>query len=218
VRRRAVGVQTPIGEPLQLPMDWSVRRLVELAMSKPTESPMELALSISRQQDFPLPMVQFDNVVMVLEAQAETVRAMFAEVDAFQRGFRTQRDVGLPVNGVQRAFEIWINQQRRRARGYYGSVLNPTPASSTATSTAATATTTTTTETAATTQTARRGRRSARPTTSSTRVDRSAGTSRSSSSPQGDPVVYMSCSDSESRDIRMIDTEPEDWGSDDPYF
>jgi hypothetical protein len=142
---------------------------------------------------------------------------MFEEVDAFQRGVRAQRDVGLPVEGVQRAFEICINQQRSRARGYYGSVLYPVAESPTTTS----ADVTTMAETTATRiQTARRGRRSARPTTSSTRVDRSAGVggiSRSSSPTHEYQVVHMPCSDGDSRENRM-DTEPEDWGSDDPFL
>ena len=187
-RCRTMGIQTPTGEPIQLPAAWSVRRLTELAMSQPQRSPRELALFVSRQHDTSIPMAQFDNVILVLEAHAETVRQMIVRVEGFHRHLVDRMGTGQPWYDVQRQFEIWVGQLQSRAYDHYGPLLEPASANSTETED--------TTASTSRVQTARRGRR---PTSSSTR-----------SRFHFEEESYRQTTDG--------DTEPEDWGSDDPYL
>ena len=204
VHRHTVGVQTPVGEPLQLPAGWSVRRLVELALAQPTRSPEELALSVSRQLETPLPVTQFDSVVLVLEAHAETVRQMMEMIGVFQRRLVEPADGSSQWYDVRRQFEIWVEQLQGRAYGYYGSLLDPVAAM----------TSTNAAMTPIRAKTARRGRRPARAAAASNEAVRRGEVPSPRPSQE---VVYIS-SDEEVRLDHIGDTEPEDWGSDDPYW
>jgi hypothetical protein len=148
--RRTTGVQTPPADPLHLPAGWDVRRLVQLALSEPLRSPQQLADSVSRQLDSPAPCVQYDNMVLVLTAQAETTRMVLEEVVRFQQQFQSLSNLGQPTDEFQLSFERWLNQLRQRAYGY----CVPEP-----TSTDDSATTTSAAPRRSTAQTARRGRR-----------------------------------------------------------
>jgi hypothetical protein len=128
--RRTVGVQTPLAEPLYLPEGWTIRRLIQLALAEPLRSPIQLADSVSRQLGLAVPDVHFNNMILVFEAQTETIRLVLEEVAAYQRrlqGLISQRQ---PVHDFQREFEVWLNGLTNRAYGN-DEPLRTTPVAST---------------------------------------------------------------------------------------
>jgi hypothetical protein len=111
-------VQTPSGPPLDLPVGWSVPRLVHMALAEPTRTPRALALTVSREFDEPLPGGQFPNTELVLQACCETVRQVLDETVRFQ--LRYQQGDSARYDEHRHQFEIWINNMRNRAYGFYG--------------------------------------------------------------------------------------------------
>jgi hypothetical protein len=118
LQRHTVGVQTPSGPPLDLPVGWSVPRLVRMALAEPTRTPRALALTVSREFDEPLPGCQFPNTELVLQACCETVRQVLDETVRFQ--LRYQQGDSARYDEHRHQFEIWINNMRNRAYGFYG--------------------------------------------------------------------------------------------------
>jgi len=134
--QRTVGAQTPSGPPLSLPTGWSVQRLVRMALDEPMRSTRALALAVSRGFEEPLPGDQFSITELVLQTCCETIHQLLNE--AVRPQLQCQGNSSTGDAECRRQFEIWANDLRNRADGYYGPhfepadvVLQPTPPNAT---------------------------------------------------------------------------------------
>lgn len=222
VLSRSAATQTPSGGTLLLPLGWSVQRLTELAASEPRMSPRALALAVSRQRDQPLPLGQFAAVELVLEAQVEAFRYTVNRVGTFQHELRAAIQRQQPVDGLCREMEVWLTQLQSRARSCYGPLWSPSESSSGPGP-----------STSRNEWTSPPGRRTS---VSSSACRRAAGeqtwssaaqtsdrtvTSSSAGSRSGrhcSVPVYVAPEEDEEDGRASEDTEPEDWGDDEPYL